>query len=337
METSDNRLDYRFVNKRESSSLNGNSSTTFLHYGVVTTTVPAGPETSQEQVNVWSQKLKNHVPNDDTVIRDIDPIATRSDFGKVLSQLLELRNSKRILVFVHGFNTSFSFAARRFAEFTSQIKYDGVPIMFSWPSYNKARHYLADLDQVKQSCPRFTAALSSILQFGMNAHVDVVAHSMGAKLLFDNFTAGTGGQCDTPELDFSNVVLAAPDIKSSIFLENVDRFVNKAISAVTLYASSKDMALYASSSVIRAGESRLGQGGEHLTVHERLDSLDVSSVEKGIGHAYVFKNDAVVRDVHELLVLDRPPERRSDLTQCYRGDLPFWVFNLNGISQCVVE
>lgn len=342
-ETSDKRLDYRFANKRESSSLNGNSSTTFLHYGVVTTTVPAGPETSQEQVNVWSQMLKNLfefppriVSSDDTVIRDIDPIAKRSDFGKALSLLLELRDSKRILVFVHGFNTSFSFAARRFAKFTSQIKYDGVPIMFSWPSYNKARLYAEDLDQVKQSCPRFTAALSSILQFGVNAHVDVVAHSMGAKLLFDSLTAGTGGQCDTPELNFSDVVLAAPDIKSSIFLENVDGFVNKATS-VTLYASSKDMALYASSSVIRAGGSRLGQGGEDLTVHERLDSLDVSSVEKGIGHAYVFENDSVVRDVHELLVLDRPPGNRSDLTQCRRGELPFWVFNLNGISQCVVE
>ena len=346
-DSGDVRLDYRFANEREDRSSGSGLDESNLHYGVVTITVPADRETYSEQSNVWKQLL-DHVwqyltdsdPSDATAIRDIDTLSEEA-FGRVISEFLRNCNSKRVMLFIHGFNNSFSFAVRRFAEFANRIEFDGIPIMYSWPSNNKKSGYLADLGQIEISCPRFTAALRKIGGHVGDNRIDVVAHSMGAKLLFDGLTAGHGGKCENPDLNFADVVLAAPDIDKALFLANVDMFRRRA-NAVTLYASSEDVALYALSNVALDEEPRLGQGGKHLTVHEDMDSLDASNVERDLpddwpGHAYVFTNDVVIRDVHELVMLNRAPEARSCPVQHRRGQLTFWVFEENGGSWCRAE
>ena len=344
--TSDSRLDYLYSNSRQIWPDGEDVNQTALHYGVVMVTVPLD-QTTTVQKNWWDQfgqqfwQMLNPSsqprPNTDTIIRKIHPL-TRVNFGELLQNQVEIQDHRRVMVFVHGFNNSFSFAARRLAEFSSRINYQGVVVMFSWPSSNKLSLYMKDYDETEQSCPRFTFALNTIHQFTENAPIDVVAHSMGAKLLHHSLTAGKGGRCEAPRVELNDIVLAAPDISVSTFKESLGKF-GKKNQQVTLYASSKDTALLASSSVLRGGAPRLGQGGENLTVLEGMHSLDASRIERNIvsdltAHAYVFVNEIVVRDLQELLMNDKEPDSRSCLRSMKHEQLTYWIFEHNGKEIC---
>ena len=348
--TGDSRLDYLYSNMRQIWPDGEDVNRTALHYGVLMVTVPVGRRITDQQMNWWKKILNNiwqslrtsrpH-PNTDTIIRNINPL-TQAEFGELLQDQIDIRDPRRVMVFVHGFNNSFSFAARRLAEFSSRINFDGVVVMFSWPSSNKARFYMEDDEQVEQSCPRFSYALNRIYQLIENTQVDVVAHSMGAKLLFDSLTAGQGGRCAAPDINLKDIVLAAPDIRVSTFKESFDIFSENA-EQITLYASSKDKALFLSSSVLRAGKraSRLGQGGEKITVLEGMHSLDASRVEHNIfrdptTHAYVFVNEIVARDVQELLMDNKKPDSRACLRESRRNQLTYWTFEPTDNGQCAV-
>lgn len=333
-DTGKERLDFRFANRRQNPS-----AVTDLHYGLVQVTVPVAQNEGNFIQNIAA--FFGYGPS--KIIRAIRPLS-KEDFGKRIRNLQSNMPNPRILLFVHGFNSSFSFAARRFAEFASRIGFKGIPLMFSWPSSNKWQSYVADYDQAKQSCPRLTYGLDVVHQYMPNAQIEALVHSMGAVLLFENLTAGSGGRCEATKTTFSNIVLAAPDIKTAIFSEHFELFRKKA-RQVTLYASSKDTAMYLSSDVVRPEtEMRLGEGGTNLTVLQNMHSLDASGIEQGYfnpfrytlggdpaGHAYVFVNDTVVQDVMELLMLNKQPDNRSCLDQHWSTDrIPYWTFK----AQC---
>lgn len=55
---------------------------------------------------------------------------------------------KDAFVFVHGFNVTFEDAARRTAQIAYDVKFEGVPIFYSWPSQVRSR----DTRRTKQAC-----------------------------------------------------------------------------------------------------------------------------------------------------------------------------------------
>ena len=116
-------------------------------------------------VNWLSDSVLGFNVYDVSVVRAIAPLAER-EFGTMLRELLSMNESRRVMLFAHGFNNSFSFAARRFAEFVNHIDFDGIPIMFSWPSKNKLRAYASDFSQVLNSCNSFSATLDTIGRYG---------------------------------------------------------------------------------------------------------------------------------------------------------------------------
>ncbi|MEM8795003.1 MAG: alpha/beta hydrolase, partial [Pseudomonadota bacterium] len=93
------------------------------------------------------------------------------------TELLEkVREERDVLVFVHGYNTNFSAAVLRVAQFVHDTNYTGVPVLFSWASRGKTFDYLYDLNSALQS--RDELERLGVLLTGVQAkHFDVVAHS----------------------------------------------------------------------------------------------------------------------------------------------------------------
>ena len=345
-DTGSENLDTRFANEREDLFFQHSGDNPNLHYGLVTVTVPARVGTRpghigtrQRMVNWLSDRVFGFNVYDVSMVREIVPL-TEIDFGTILRELLELSEPRRVMVFAHGFNNSFSFAARRFAEFVNHIDFDGIPIMFSWPSKNQLSRaaYTADFGQVMKSCNSFSAALDTIERYGQSTRVDVLVHSMGAKLLFFSVAGGEGSWCESSNLRLSDVVLAAPDIDKNLFLGGIVHFTNR-MSSVTMYASSNDRALNVSSTIAWGGEHRLGQGGTEIAVDGNMYSIDATGVERQESediarHAYVFANDVVVRDVQELLMENRLPGERECPVARHRAGLTYWVFDPNVSEQC---
>lgn len=125
---------------------------------------------------------------------------------------------------------------------------------------------------------------------------------------------------------FGEVVLAAPDVDTAEFRDRYAPLVVQASQHVTLYSSSNDYALQASTRV--HGYTRAGLSGEYLCVMPGLDTIDVSPIDTSlIGHSYYGDNPLMIRDMRALVQLSRPASARQWLRSMLRpSGLAYWVF-----------
>lgn len=70
------------------------------------------------------------------------------------------------LVFIHGFNTSFEEAAFRFAQIIFDMRFNGVPILFSWPSREDTANYWYDKESAMGAGKCLTEVIRNIAGLG---------------------------------------------------------------------------------------------------------------------------------------------------------------------------
>ena len=86
-------------------------------------------------------------------------------------------------VFVHGFNTSFDFALYRTAQIAYDLKFDGAPFVYSWPSGGKVASYTYDKGSAEQAEPHLAEFLKMVVKESGAKSISLIAHSMGNELL----------------------------------------------------------------------------------------------------------------------------------------------------------
>lgn len=216
-----------------------------------------------------------------------------------------LADGKRnILVFVHGYNTSFEEAARRTAQIAWDVEFSGVPMFYSWPSRGSVAKYPHDETNVEWAQSNLRVFLRDI---ALNLEADgvyLIAHSMGNRALTRAFI-DLGRELPADKLAlFREVVLTAPDIDADVFRRDIAPQLVAIGTSVTLYASSKDRALKASRAV--HGKPRAGDSGGDLVVVRGMETVDASDIDTsviGLGHAYVAESRPVLEDLF-LLITD---------------------------------
>ena len=232
---------------------------------------------------------------------------------------------KSAFVFVHGYNVSFEDAARRTAQIAYDLKFDGAPIFFSWPSQAGILQYTVDENNVSWSAPHLLNFLIEVARQSGAERIHLIAHSMGNRAL----TAALRdlSLMKMPDMpSFNEVILTAPDIDADTFINDVAPAIVKTAQRVTLYASSNDEALIISKKV--HGYPRAGDSGSQLIVLRGIDTVDVSAVDTSlIGHTYYGDNSSVLADIFELLNASRPADQRRWLRPERLGLLRYWVFH----------
>jgi len=97
-----------------------------------------------------------------------------------------------------------------------------------------------------------------------------------------------------------------------------------AAARVTLYASSKDTALWLSRRF--HGYARAGDAGDGLIVLPYLDTVDASAVDTSfLGHSYFGSNRTVLSDIYSLLS-GLLPVKRADLEPATAAIGDYWRF-----------
>lgn len=219
---------------------------------------------------------------------------------------------RQILIYLHGFNTTFKEAAQRAASIGYQLKMP-TTAFFSWPSQGGMRKYIADKDLADLS-------LDDIADFILKAHsesgatrVHLIAHSMGNYALLGAMHRPKMQQAIKDGLRFGQVILAAPDVETEKFKRDV-RVFSGISERVSLYVSDGDIALKTSKK-LAAGLARAGLRPPVLVLKD-IDTVDVSSTNLTLlGHAYVSQEIAVLNDMHSLILHNAPPESRIRLTR----------------------
>ena len=178
-------------------------------------------------------------------------------FFTALRDRVEASSKKEAFVFVHGFNTTFDEAAYRTAQLAHDLKFEGAPIFYSWPSQGGLLEYAIDETNVVWTVPHLKEFLVGVARHsGANA-VHLVAHSMGNRALTSALQLLSYELRDEPAM-FREVVLTAPDIDAEVFRRDVVPAIVTTADRVTLYASSNDEALKLSKAIHgyrRAGDS----------------------------------------------------------------------------------
>ena len=115
-----------------------------------------------------------------------------------------------------------------------------------------------------------------------------------------------------PKGRFREIILAAPDIDADVFREQLAPALAQAGERVTLYASSKDLALQASREV--HGYTRAGDSGAGIVVVEGIDTIDASNVDDSIlAHSYFVESIPVIRDIAQMIRRRLAPDDRETL------------------------
>jgi esterase/lipase superfamily enzyme len=218
--------------------------------------------------------------------------------------------NKDILVFIHDYNVSFEKAARRTAQLVYDLQFGGVPLFFSWPSNGNLLKYSNDADKIRQSIPTISQFIATIINRFKPERIHVIAHSMGTYGLTQALAKLSDTSLrkqNTPV--FNQLVLAAPDIDAEVFQKEIAPKITRLANRVSLYASSKDLAMTVSrryNNGKRAGDSE----PEILTL-KGIDSVDVSRIDSSlVGHSYYGSNSSIITDIRMVLFRKKIEERK---------------------------
>ena len=242
-------------------------------------------------------------------------------FVQRLADDLARTRSRDVLVFIHGYNSSFEDGAVRAAQVVADMGFDGSVILFSWPSAGELTGYIRDQQTARNTGWHLLRLLRELIPQAAPDRIHVLAHSMGSEVL--SKAVSLIDRADSlPQL--AQVVFAAPDVDARIFGREILPMLRMHSRNVTLYASSEDDALRASR--VLNGVWRLGLGGDSLTVLDGMTTVDATRVRGDVlGHT-LFGNPALLSDLFALLTEGRSPAERR-LLQVQRPDgMLLWRF-----------
>ncbi|MCE2942899.1 MAG: alpha/beta hydrolase [Gemmatimonadota bacterium] len=256
----------------------------------------------------------------DTYVTQAQP-ASPATWTALVRRALAETQSRSVLVFVHGYNVSFEDALVRVAQLTADLDFDGVPVLFTWPSQGSLSGYVRDQQNARNSGYHFARFLRDVVP-GLEAdRVSVVGHSMGSEVVARGIVRLAG---DTVAPVLAQLVLAAPDLDVRLFRREVLPLVPARAKRLTLYASDDDEALRASA--VLNGVWRLGLGGDSLVVQPEFDTIDASRVKGDALQHTLFGNPSLIADLQALLAGDVPPTNRRLLELKRPDGRIFWRF-----------
>ena len=268
-------------------------------------------------------------PNQHFTMQEIAALTKEQLLAYVKERMAKSAKFKdHAFVFVHGFNTSFDAAIYRTAQIAYDLKFDGVPFVYSWPSGGKVASYTYDRGSVEQAEPQLAEFLDMVIKESGAKSISLIAHSMGNELLMRVLEQM---RPSTPKgVVISQVILAAPDVDRDKFT-NIAREITSFAQGVTLYAASNDRALSYSArfwgGVPRAGD--VPSSGPLII--PGVDTIDVTAVSTdalGLNHSGYAENPKLLTDIKALLETGvRPPDKRlPSLLKVETADGLFWRY-----------
>lgn len=292
-----------------------------ISYGEVIVSVPHGHKTGEmEAPSFWKLEFRED-PRKHMTILDWTPHTRMGFLNRVKARAQAQGSSGSSFVFVHGYNVSFSDAARRTAQITYDLDYRGVPVFYSWPSQGTLQGYTTDENNAQWSEANLKRFLVDFAQRSGVTDIYLIAHSMGNRVL-----TGALRQlfAEQPKLKgrFKEIILTAPDIDAEIFKRDIAPALAAGCSRITLYASDGDNALLASKQV--HGYPRAGDTAEGIVVVPGIETIDASGLDTSfLEHSYFATAPPVISDIRRVL-LDGLRAARRGLEARTAGGGSYW-------------
>lgn len=279
-----------------------------------------------EAPSIWKFEFSED-PEKHVVLLEVHEKPVSEFYQEVSARVGESPN-RNAFIFVHGYNTTFRDAARRTAQMAYDLKFDGAPVFYSWPSQGTTIGYPKDETNVDWTRANLKAFIADFAKSSTADNIFLVGHSMGSRaltaVLIDLFR-------EDPSLKsrIKEVILAAPDIDADIFKRDIAPAIAQSGALLTLYSSSKDWALEASKQF--HGYQRAGDSTGGLTVVSGIDTIDSTDVDTGfLGHSYYGESKSIIADIYEIFTKKTRPDERTHLKKIDDQIGRYWKFVAGG-------
>ncbi|VVB46341.1 hypothetical protein RHAL1_02243 [Beijerinckiaceae bacterium RH AL1] len=281
-------------------------------YSLQTITVPPGHSVGQiERASFGHDDPARHFTV--AAFRGLDESEFKNEIASHLSG--RVGSNRDVLVFVHGFNTSYDDARFRLAQVVTDGRFGGVPVLFTWPASGSLFDYEAAKESASASRDALAQALMELGDTPDIGRIHILAHSMGSWLTMEALRQDA--IAGKPDLNgkLGDVMLAAPDIDVGVFRNQIAKLD---ASHISVLVSANDRALSLSRHL--AGDRpRVGalnpKNSADKTVLDQLGVrvYDVSNEAGGIyGHSMYGDAPDVVKKIGSTIGAKRVQD--SDVT-----------------------
>lgn len=294
-----------------------------LSFGYCDISIPRDHHKGElESPSIWRLEFSED-PAKHVVLLDTQ-MKSKNEFFDDLASRVRTSARKSTFLFIHGYNVTFEDAARRTAQMSYDLDFEGAAVFYSWPSQGTTPAYTADEQNVEWAQSNLRNFLEDFFQRAEAENVYLIAHSMGNRALT---RALVSLLTDKPELRsrLAEVILAAPDIDADVFKRDIAPALTAAGRPITLYASSKDLALIASRKI--HGHARAGDSGQGVLVIPGVETIDATSVDTSLlGHSYYAESRDIQTDMSELIKYRARADQRSELQRAQSQAGWYWEF-----------
>jgi esterase/lipase superfamily enzyme len=288
-----------------------------LSFGLAEVTIPvAKHRIGKVETPRWWTLFPNRNPESRFItIADIEPMA-QAAFCSKLASAIATSTASDLLIFLHGYNVTFEEAARRAAQFSYDLGFQGVVILFSWPSLGSLLRYPADEDRAAASSEALAQFLR-VFEGGPWRRVHLVAHSMGNRVMLLGLADNP-----RPSLSFGQIVFVAADVYVDVFAPKWRKLLDAGALPATSYTSKRDKALFISDFLHKADRIGFIEGAPYVT--DGMDTIDASAVDTSfLGHGYFADERSLLTDLGILIRQGLAPAERG-LRAAPAGK--YWIF-----------
>jgi esterase/lipase superfamily enzyme len=303
-----------------SARTNGGTRTRALNVAIVTDRKPGTPQqlgfgnTWDEETRCATARITVPAPENGTAAPVFAEPAARQRcsettpfdaFAAGLDDAARSASCHSVLLYVHGYNTTFRSALLRAGQLAADTEWPCAMAAFSWGSEGQFDRYAADIERSGYAVPVLMEVLQALPRTGIA--INIVAHSMGNRTTLGALAA-LGPSCTGHGAIVNELILAAPDVSSEAGNDDFGTLLRRALPCVrrvTVYASRNDMVLMLSES-IHGGIPRAGLEPDS-DLHYAIDSDHVEIVDASaapgdpFGHGYFVESYEMLDDM--MLVL----------------------------------
>ena len=297
--------------KNDHSKGYGNIRAEEVFMGNCTVSIPKCHKKGQIKGSLWKKLIKWDASYGDLKLETIGYM-NEEDFWDNINALFDPLEfeEKQALVFIHGYNTSFKEASIRAAQLAVDLANPGITAFFSWPSKGEILGYLSDEAAIQYSEKYIAEFLTKLSKQTQVNRLHIIAHSMGNRGLLEAINIINQR---SPEIEFGQIILAAPDVDADVFNQKAEAYTNVS-EQTTLYISAKDKAVNASEwihSYYRAGFTppvSIVDCMDTIKVDEEVDLLE-------LGHGYFAEHKTLLEDISQLMSMNLHAEDRGRISE----------------------
>lgn len=294
-----------------------------LSYGTCDVSIPRDHRMGElESPSIWKLEFRED-PEKHVVVLEV-AVEPKDRFFSDLAEKVRRSPANSAFLFVHGYNVTFEDAARRTAQISYDLGFEGAPVFYSWPSQGAVGAYTVDEQNIEWAQANLKNFLKDFFSRSDAQSVYLIAHSMGNRALAG---AAAAFLAENPDLRprLKEIILTAPDIDAGVFKRDIAPALTASACPVTLYASSEDLALVASKKV--HGYPRAGDSGEGLVVVPGIETIDATGIDTSLlGHAYFAETRAVLSDIFSLIRNGQRADQRFGLVRVNAEAGRYWAF-----------